>query len=57
MTLVAQVVTYLLGRDTLQALEVVLTTQPEREHITKKDITYKKNNTQGDPKNPPPNHH
>jgi hypothetical protein len=52
---VAQIATNLLGRDILQALELVLTTQPERDHITIEDITYK-DNTQGDPKNPPPNH-
>ncbi|XP_021041441.1 endogenous retrovirus group K member 8 Pro protein-like [Mus caroli] len=54
---VAQVTTNLLRRGILQALEVVLTTQPERDHITTQDITCKENNTQGDPKNPPPNHY
>jgi hypothetical protein len=53
--LVAQVATNLLRRNILQALEMVLTTQPERGHITIEDIIYK-DNTQGDPKNPPPNH-
>ena len=37
--LVAQVATNLLGRDILQALEVVLTTQQERDHIKIEDIT------------------
>jgi hypothetical protein len=51
-----QVATNLLGRYILQALEVVLTTQPERDHIKIEDITYKESNTKGDPKNPPSNH-
>ena len=51
----AQVATSLLGRDIFQDLDVVLTTQPERDHITIEDITYK-DNMQGDPKIPPPNH-
>lgn len=54
--LVAQVATNLLKIDILQALEEVLTTQPERDHITIENITYKENKTQGDPKNLPPNH-
>ena len=53
--LMAQVATSLLGRDILQALEVVLTTQPERDHITIEDIIHK-DNTEGDFKNPPPDH-
>ena len=50
-----QVATNLLGRYILQALEVVLTTQSERDHIMLENITYK-DNTQVDSKNPPPNH-
>jgi hypothetical protein len=53
---VAQVATNLLGRAILQAFKVVLTTQPERDHIKMENITYKESNTQGNPKNPPPNH-
>jgi hypothetical protein len=47
---VAQVATNLLGRDILQVIEVALTNQPERDHIIIEGITYKENNTQGDPK-------
>lgn len=54
--LVAQVATNLLGRDILQALDVVLTTQPERDHIKIEDITYENFSTPGDPNNPPSNH-
>ena len=52
----AQIATNLLRKDILQALEVVLTTQLEKDHIKIDDNTYKENYAQEDPKSPPPNH-
>jgi hypothetical protein len=54
--LVVQIATNLLRKDILQALEVVLTTQLEKDHIKIDDNTYKENYAQEDPKSPPPNH-
>jgi hypothetical protein len=46
----AQVVTNLLGSDISQALEVVLTTQTKRDHVTIEDIIHKDNCRQLMPK-------
>ena len=54
--LIAQVVTNLLGRKISQALEIVLITQSERDHIKIDDNIYKESYTHGDPKNPLSNH-